>query len=205
MDTIDFLPERIRMHRKRRRRLIRQGVWVGVCAMGLLLYAHVQQGNILHAQAELSEMQAYNRNLEEQMFARDMLEKQQAELEVARKVEEQLGSRVGALDVLSELGDKMPANMTLTSLTFETVEQRLAVDMARSSRASVAMLKRDKPVKRIRLTLTGLSTSDVEIANFIAQLSVSPLFEDVTMGYVKPVKFRDRMVREFQSACYISK
>jgi len=207
MEMIDFLPNRIRVQRHRRRRLIRQGVWVCVCALGLLLFAYVRQDHIHAAQAELIEMQAYNLNLREQTFAREALEKQQGELEIARKVEEQLGSRVGALDVLSELGDKMPANMALTSLTIETVEQRVPVDMtARSSaRASVAAIKRDKSVKRVRLTLTGLSTSDVEIANFIAQLSVSPLFEDVTMGYVKPVEFRGRMVREFQSACYVSK
>ena len=208
MNIIDFLPDRIRAQRQRRRRLIRQGVWVCACALLLLLFAHLRQEYIHAAQTELADMQTYNTSLREQTFAREALEKQQADLEIAKKVAEQLGSRVGALDVLAELGDKIPANMALTSLTVETVEQRLSVEMAgsgRPARASVATVKRDKPVRRVRLTITGLSTSDVEIANFIAQLSVSPLFEDVTMGYVKPVEFRGRTVREFQSACYVSK
>ena len=203
---IDFLPNRIRLQRKRRRLLVRQGVWVGFCALGLMFYAYVKQTDIRAAQAELIEMRTNNQNLQEQMLARDLLEKQQAELEIARKVEEQLGSRVGALDVLAELGDKMPTNMALTNLTFETVEQRVAVEMAnRSHRANVATAKREKPVTRIRLTITGISTNDVDIANFIAYLSVSPLFEDVNMGYVKPVEFRGESVREFQCACYVSK
>ncbi|MCL2700922.1 MAG: PilN domain-containing protein [Phycisphaerae bacterium] len=205
---IDFLPNRIRQQRKRRRLLIRQGIWVGICAMGLLLYAHVRQNHIHAAQAELTDMVAYNQGLQEQMAARDALEKQQQELEIARKVEAQLGSRVNALDVLAELGDKMPANMALKSLTFETVEQRVPVEMvgrAKAARASVATATREKSVKRVRLTITALSTSDVDIANFIAQLSVSPLFEDVNMGYAKTVSYREKMVREFQSVCYVSK
>jgi hypothetical protein len=59
-------------------------------------------------------------------------------------------------------------------------------------------------VKRVRLMLTGIAPGDVDVANFIGQLSASPLVEDVNMGYAKTVEFRGRLAREFQASCYIT-
>ena len=57
--------------------------------------------------------------------------------------------------------------------------------------------------KRLRLVLTGLAPGDVDVANFIGQLSGSPVFEDVNMGYARNVEFNGRLAREFQASCYV--
>jgi len=57
--------------------------------------------------------------------------------------------------------------------------------------------------KRMRLVLTGLAPTDVDVANFIGQLSASPLFEDVNMGYAKTVSVEGLTAREFQASCYV--
>ena len=62
---------------------------------------------------------------------------------------------------------------------------------------------RDASVRRIRLTVTGLSPTDVDVANFIGQLSASPLFEDVNIGYTKTINHQDRSARQFQASCYL--
>ncbi len=62
-----------------------------------------------------------------------------------------------------------------------------------------------KLVRRVRVVLAGLAPTDVDVANFIGQLSASPLFENVNMGYAKTVRFRGRSAREFQASCYLAK
>ena len=57
--------------------------------------------------------------------------------------------------------------------------------------------------RRIRLVLTGLAPSDIDVANFIGQLASSPLFEDVNMGYAKTVFHENYEAREFQASCFI--
>lgn len=205
MESIDFLPDRIRQQRSRRRRIIRQGFLVGVCALGLVLLGYVRQNTIRHAQAELTALKEHGQDLQRQLAMRENLEKQQAELQIAKRVDEQLGSRVNALDALAELSKLMPPNMTLTSLNFETIEERVPVDMSAGKAARATAAKREKTVKRVRLMITGVALSDVDIANFIAQLSTSPLLEDVNMGYSKTVDFRGHSAREFQADCYVAK
>ena len=58
-------------------------------------------------------------------------------------------------------------------------------------------------VKRVLLVIDGMAPNDVDVANFIGQLSACPLFEDVHMGYAKTVRFRGAEAREFQAKCYV--
>ena len=48
-----------------------------------------------------------------------------------------------------------------------------------------------------------LSPNNVDVANFIADLSASPLFEEVDMGYAKNIVFRSKAAKEFQASCYV--
>ena len=54
MNNVDFLPERIRAQRRRRRTLVRQGALVGVVALALAVLGWVRQGRVSRAQAELN-------------------------------------------------------------------------------------------------------------------------------------------------------
>jgi len=82
---------------------------------------------------------------------------------------------------------------------------KLANASLRVSPAGAQPRKEDKAVHRVRLVLTGLAPTDVDVANFIGQLSASRLFEDVTMGYAKNVSFRGRSAREFRASCYVAR
>lgn len=89
----------------------------------------------------------------------------------------------------------MPESMTLTKLNMETVEVAVPVEPAggnRSNRPLAVEKSRSQVVKRVRLTLTGMAPTDVDVANFIGQLAGSKLFENVNMGYARNVTFRSR-------------
>jgi Tfp pilus assembly protein PilN len=113
-----------------------------------------------------------------------------------------LGSRVNTLVVLAELEHLLPEGIFLTNVNLEAVELKVPVKPAGNNSGAPPALK-ENAVKRVRLVFTGIAPTDVDLANFIAQISAGRLFEDVSMGYSRNVEFRDRTVREFQASCYV--
>ncbi len=210
MNEIDFLPERIKDQRRRRRQLIRQVYLMALCIAGLGLMTYVFQLRVNKARGELDMLRSRSKAMDSQIALRDQLNQQLAELMIKSRIEEQLGRRVGTLDILGELQIVMPESLTLTSMTMETIAVQVAADRADNRNSSNQPVSRngatkDKTVKRVRLVLTGMAPTDVDVANFIGQLAGSKLFEDVSMGYARNVKFRNRQAREFQANCYLTR
>jgi len=210
MDDIDFLPERIRDRRIRRSHLLRLGYLLLAFLCAVVLRGNFRQTRIATARSELNLLSDRIENAQQQLTIRRLLERQEAELMIKKRIDETLGTRVNALGLLAELEHVVPEQIVLTSLDFDIIVVSVPVEPAgrvnRSARpASSAAAPKQKVHKRIRLTLTGLAPSDVAVANFIGQLASSPLFEDVNMGYAKTVIFRKCRAREFQASCYVVK
>jgi Tfp pilus assembly protein PilN len=207
MEKIDFLPERVRTQRARNASLIRQGCLLAVCVLALTVLAYARQQRISAAKAELVSLKDQGANVQRQLAFRSDLERQQADLMIKKRIDEQLGSRVNTLEVLAEMERLLPESIVLTSMNLEAVELRIPMKPAEEKSASSARSSDNRPkekvVKRVRLIFTGLAPSDVDLANFIAQLSAGRLFEDINMGYAKNVDFRGRSAREFQASCYV--
>jgi len=207
MNNLDFLPERIRNQRSRRNRLVRQAYLLALCAAALVTLGYIRQGQVAAARADVALLEECRSSLLQQTARREVLADQLQELALKKQVEEHLGSRITAQLVLAELHHQMPPSTCLTRLELETMEIQVGRKSAAnvSVRATVAPTGDRKPetVKRMRLTLVGMAPSDVEVANFIGQMSASPLFEDVTMGYTKNVAYKGRTAREFRASCYV--
>ncbi|MCK4602065.1 MAG: PilN domain-containing protein [Phycisphaerae bacterium] len=209
MNRIDFLPEHIRAHRARNRRLVRQGYFLAACVLVLATVGYFGHRRVGRAQAELTALSKRDVNFESQMKLREQLEQQEAELLTKKRIDDQMGSSVSALLILAEVSRLQPQGLALTSLKVEAKEVRIPIKLASrqhgSSRAVNAGGRRqkEKVVKRVRLSITGLAPTDVDIADFIGQLSASPMFEQVNMGYARSTTFRGRSAREFQASCYV--
>lgn len=210
MNDIDFLPEHIRIQRMRQSRLIREGYLLLVCIGVLAVLVYFQRGWISTARAELGLLSEREDNVRRQLAIRHLLEQQQAEFLVKQRIDETLGTRINTLALLAELERIVPEQIVMTNLEFDTMVVHVPVEpvgrMNRTARpASGAGQEQEKALKRIRLTLTGLARTDVDVANFIGQLAASPILEDVNMGYAKTVLFRGEGTREFQASCYVVK
>jgi len=205
MNSIDFLPERIRRQRASRARHIRQGYLLALLAAGLAGLGLVRAHGIRQARAELGLLRGRAANAQSQLAMRRSLEAELKDLLIKKRIDERLGSRANVLAVLSELQEVLPPSMSLTGLDVETVSVRVkpAAQPAgqRGAIAGVHQTARDE--SRVRVTLTGLAPTDVDVANFIGQLSASPLFEDVSMSYARNVEFRGRSAREFKAGCLV--
>jgi len=183
---------------------------MALCVAGLGVMTYAFQLRVGKARGELATIRGRSKAMDSQLVLRDELNQQLGELMIKGRIEEHLGRRVGTLDVLGELQRVMPESLALTHMTMETVEMRLELTPAKRRNASNMPVTRsgpakDKMVKRVRLVLTGMAPTDVDVANFIGQLAGSKLFENVSMGYAKNVTFRNRTARKFQAQCYLTR
>ena len=201
MKEIDFLPDRIKSQRARRRRLMLQGYLLAACGVALAGLGYVLQTRVQAAQAELAMLQSRGSEMNQQLQMRGQLADQLSELMIKQRIEEQLGRRASTLDVLGELQRVMPESMALTNLSMETVEVRLPAKPAKPGGKGAEAS--DRLVKRVRLVITGIAPSDVDVANFIGQLAASGTFEDVNMGYTRSVNYQAHAARKFQASCYV--
>jgi len=213
MNEVDFLPESIRQQRAHHKQIVRQSYLLVACVLAMGLLAYVRQGRVDVARAEVATLSARAENLGRQIAMIPPLERQMAHLMIKKQINEELGSRTDCAAVLAELCRLMPENMALLSLELKTVDVRVpAVRPARQSSrtaAAAGMGRSSKSaaeiVRRVRLHVTGIAPTDVDVADFIGQLSTSCLFEQVQMGYSKTKAFRGRSSREFQASCYLVK
>lgn len=208
MKNVDFLPEHIRTHRKQKAALIRQAHLLVVCMVGLALLGYLRHGRIDEARGELALLRERSTNLARQIAMRSVLEEQQAELLVKQRIDDHLGSRVSALDILGELQNVMSDRLTLTDMTIEALEVRVPIEQSRAGRsrrvlASRAAMPTTTVTRRVRLVITGLAPTDIDVANFIGQIASSPLFEDIEMGYSLTTECNNCKVREFQVTCFV--
>jgi Tfp pilus assembly protein PilN len=208
-EKIDFLPESIRLDRARRRSLKRQIWLVAFVIASLTGLGYVRQGEITQGKACLAALTTQISTVNRQLAMRTDLERQLADLMIKKRIDDTLGSRANALEVLSELERTLPESIVLTSLTLEAVEVRTPIGRSASGDAPVPAggtpAPKEKVSKRVRLVFTGMAPTDVDVANFIAQMSAGRLFEDVSMGYARNVEYRGRTVRDFQASCYVAR
>jgi Tfp pilus assembly protein PilN len=204
--TIDFLPERIIVQRARVDRLFRQVYLVGMVLATLIGLAYVNEERISAAQAELSGLDDQSANLKTQVRTMYKLQEQLSGLMIKQDIDQKLGSRINGMDILGELGEILPESMTLTSLQMDALKLKVPLKSAAGGVATKAGGRgkaRERTENRLKLTITGLSPNNVDVANFIADLSASKLFEEVDMGYAKNVEHRGKQAKEFQASCYV--
>lgn len=208
MKQIDFLPDRIKAHRARRHRLAVQVNLLAICILAMAALGYAFHMRVRTARAELSLLLDHSDAIEKQLDLRKSVEGELADLMIKNRIEEQLGRRVGTLDVLGEMQRVMPKSMALTKLTMETTEVRIPLKSVRtnqSNRPVAGGKKKERVTKRVRLTLTGMAPTDVDVANFIGQLAGSKVFENVNMHYARNVTFRSRSARKFQVSCFVAR
>jgi Tfp pilus assembly protein PilN len=212
MSEIEFLPERVRCQRQRQRRLVRAGWLLGACAAAMAALTYARHGRIAEARAAAAALSDRAANVRHQAGMLAPLQRQLADLMVSKRIDAELGSRTGCPAVLAELCRLTPENVVLVSLELKPVQVRPGADGSgdrrhRSSRAAAAAAAEggDGPVRRQQLLLTGMAPTDVDVANFIGQLSASCLFQDVNLSYARTAAYRGRSAREFRASCYLVK
>jgi Tfp pilus assembly protein PilO len=182
MSTIDFLPPSYAAAQARRRQHFRLALLLTVAAAGIggwYLMTSRQLADLEHcAQAKAQAAQVAQERVNEIQALRT----QCAALSHLVKVERQLLAPITNTQVLATIGHLMPASVSLTEV------QIAAPSPADSGHDTVPM----------RITLTGQSPTDAELATFVERVSRFGLFENVGLEFTKTVTWGAGQARQFE-------
>jgi Tfp pilus assembly protein PilN len=205
MDSeIDFLPERLKVRRALRGRIFRQVNLLLLAAGTFAAWIYFSDRRVSQASAELALLKDRSANVQRLVLQRAELQGQLGGLLSKDRISGRLGTRAGPLDVLGELERLTPEGVFLTSITLEGAKWTPSGDSSRDrGGATPPGAPSKESVNRLQVILTGIAPRDVDVANFIGQITASPLFEDVNMSYTRGQVIQGRRAREFQVSCNV--
>jgi Tfp pilus assembly protein PilN len=195
MRELEFLPAWYPQARRRKRLVVLQVYMTLLLGGGLAAWMLLVSRNTRAAGASLSDIniqlsqtQSELHQLEEQVTLKN-------QLLVQRQIVERLGLPVEMSRMLSTLDQKMPPEMSLTDLSFETQEQLKVVSTLAGARSAG---RGDNIDRKLRIRLEGVAPTDNDVANFLAGLTNVPFFEQVTMTYSRDRSDNGHVMREFE-------
>jgi Tfp pilus assembly protein PilN len=193
MRELDLLPKWYRQTLSHRKWVVAQG-WITV-ALGLALSVWVVlvQQNIHSARGAWFSLQGQLKQSKSQLGEVASLEERRRQWLTQAQVISRLGVHVEASRLIRALDTAMPREISLSQLQVDTEEKKpdappagLLVDANQTS------------LRQLRLTLQGVAPTDLDLANFMSQLSEVPFFEQVAITYVKELYDNGRIMRSFE-------
>jgi len=140
----------------------------------------------------------------------DELQKQKEQMLKKAKVTGSLLEKLPRSLILSQLVNAMPTTLSLLELELETTvvkpsapTARTSIEKAKSKRPAArkgAEAEPEPDVKpvQIKLSVTGVAKTDVEVSQFMTDIKATPLFANVNLGFSEEIKFNDSPMRKFR-------
>jgi Tfp pilus assembly protein PilN len=195
MRELEFLPEWYPQSRRRKRIVLLLGYLTLLVAAGLGVWFMLARRDIRAraavlegAQKQLAQTHQEMHQLEEQMALKN-------QLLVQRQIVEKLGLPVEMSRLLQALDEKLPSQMSLTDLAFDTHEQ---LKVANTLAAARVATQGDNIDRRLHIRLDGIAPTDDDVANFLTGLSRVPFFDDVAMNYSRDRTDNGHVMRDFE-------
>jgi Tfp pilus assembly protein PilN len=195
MRELEFLPSWYPSLRRRKRIIVLQAWALVVLILGMGMWLFMAQRNIADRKVEhdavaeqLTQTRMALRQLDEYTALRQQLQQQH---EVLRK----LGLHVEASRLLSALDRVMPREMTLLEINIDTKEMIRPIDL----NAPKDSKKQQPPMdRRLTVKLKAVAPTNVDVANFLAELTNVPFFENVAPRGIDPRIERGHEMRQFE-------
>jgi len=199
---LEFLPVWYAELTHRRRQVMLQ-VWGSVVvAVALVAWLLLAGRNVQVAHTTYSSLTSQVKQAGRQLHQVNELAMKEKRLLEQQRTQATLGENVEATRLLGSLGAMMPPGMSLTAFAFDTDEATVSPgggNLARAALGGAPGIER-----RMRVRLTGVAPTDVDVATFINELYRVPFFEQVTMQYAKDRREQGHLMREFELAFTVS-
>jgi Tfp pilus assembly protein PilN len=194
MRELDLLPKWYRQTLSHRRLVVTQG-WVTVAlGLGLSTWVALAQQSIHSERTQLTNLESQVTQSKSDLDEMAALQERRRQWVVQEQMISRLGMHVEAARLIRALDTAMPREISFSQLQVETEERK--PDPAPNARLVVAGAP--SIVRQLRLTIQGVAPSDLDLANFVSQLSAVPFFEQVAINYVKEIDESGRLMRSFE-------
>jgi hypothetical protein len=199
MREIDFLPDWYPRIQSLYRATVAQA-WVTLAIVAMLCgYAIFKRFQVHNAKLVTAQCQAQISLSQIQLTQLAEKLKYQAALRQQDEIVARLGLDVDATRLLKALQDAMTPEMALTNVSLETIEQARAVSVIPAR--NPAGTRGDFPDvdRRLKVTVDGVSPSDIQVATLIENLGKVNCFENVAFSNLQDRRSRDgHLMREFE-------
>jgi Tfp pilus assembly protein PilN len=191
----DFVPRWYPRLLRRKKHLILE-IWI-ISLLGGGLYLWAWQSR-LHLRQQVADVAYLDSRLGQTSLQleklKDMLDTQR-KLKQQEQVVDRLGPYVPAARLIDVLGDAMPPSMALLDLTQDT--QETPVVKSASTDAPAGPAAGASIDRKVKMTVTAVAPSDVELAAFLANLSKDSTLGNVSMVYARDFSQDGHVMREF--------
>jgi len=190
---LEFLPDWYPQTRRRRRMVILQAWLTLVLIAGMVTWVALKDRNNSQAEHALDLQCAQLAQTYTQLAEVDKLDSLRRQLRQQEDVISRIGFAVEACKAVNALDDRMPRQMALTGIVLENEERT-----DRSALAARGPNGEPTVDRRLKVRVQGVCPTDVDLANFMTQLSAVPYFESVNNTYARERTENSRVMREFE-------
>jgi Tfp pilus assembly protein PilN len=196
MRELEFLPAWYPQTRRRKRQVLLQA-WVTVCSViALATWLLLAQRNVHAADAKLADLDVRLEQTNKELAKLDELLNKQKLWRQEEDVVSRLGLHVETTRMFNAIEAALPQEMAILELSLDVDEQ--LVPVATLADAQAVQQAQTQISRRLKVSMLGVAPTDVDLANFLGQLSAVPFFENVAMTYAKDRAEGGHVMREFE-------
>jgi hypothetical protein len=193
MRELEFLPEWYPRLRRRKRLVVLQG-WLTIAVIGgLSLWMFLAHRNVRAAEGSLAGIENQLQQAGAQVQKLNEMHELKKRWVHQDDILRQMGPHVPAARMFDALQELMPPEMALLDLTVVNEE------VAASNSGLVGAQGTPAVDRRLRVTIHGVTPTDVDLGNFLAKLTSVPYFGNIAMGYAQDRVDDGRAMREFET------
>ena len=193
MRELEFLPDWYPQTHRRRRLIVLQGWLTLIMVAGMGSWIVLKDRNNTLDERILAVQTAQLDQTYAQLAEVDKLDSLRRQLRQQEEVISRIGFAVEACKAVNALDDRMPRQMALTGIVLENEERT-----DRSALAARGPNGEPTVDRRLKVRVQGVCPTDVDLANFMTQLSAVPYFESVNNTYARERTESNRVMREFE-------
>lgn len=202
MNEINFLSDDFLRELGRKQRLFREGVLIGIVTLALASWGVIGWRGVSSLEAQLVVAQQEAEDLTGQAAQYANLSQQHASLQHQMNIQRELTLPLNFTPVIATISELMPASLTVEELKVTATKPtpRPKIDPAKAKAAAAAgatKKKRKIVVPVMRISITGVSPTDGEVADFVDKLTQHPVFGSVDLHYTRPDRVSVYSARKF--------
>jgi Tfp pilus assembly protein PilN len=190
---LEFLPDWYPQTHRRRRLIVLQGWLTLIMVAGMGSWILLKDRNNTLDERILAVQTAQLDQTYAQLAEVDKLDSLRRQLRQQEEVISRIGFAVEACKAVNALDDRMPRQMALTGIVLENEERADRSALAPRGPGGDPLVDR-----RLKVRVQGVCPTDVDLANFMTQLSAVPYFESVNNTYARERTENSRVMREFE-------
>lgn len=192
MREIEFLPAWYPITRRRRRLVILQGWLIIIVAGAMSFWTVLNDRNIARDERALAAINAQTAQTDAQLAEMDKLESMRRQWRQQDQILSRLGLYVESCAMMQTIDSLMPRQMSLVGMQIDNEEKAdtSVVNLAKGAEVPVD--------RKLKVRVTGVCPTDVDLANFMTQLTTVPFFEQVNISFAREKSENNHVMREFE-------